>query len=240
MFAKQLLLIIPIFLLSSNINEGKTEKNTRFYTDNGFCIYNENFQVKGEGYFELINNNTIETKGLTILWSNNIQISSNKVVVEMDHENRIKKISLLTSTEKRNTYKPLIIILTKEGYPNHFTADKITLFFNTEKNGIEKINMEGNVESFYFITSEGEAKCITKGKFKKLEPFYDNEGGMWNVNISCAKGEIVGIDYAQKNWDNFVLKNFRIYENEVIKRKNDLIRQKEKCLARANELGRSV
>ena len=240
MFAKQLLLIIPIFLLASNINEGKTEKNTRFYTDKGFCIYNENFQVKGEGYFELINNNTIETKGLTILWSNNIQISSNSAVVEIDHENKIKKISLLTSTEKRNTYKPMIIILTKEGYPNHFTADKITLFFNTEKNGIERINMEGNVESFYFITSEGGAKGITKGKFKKLEPFHDNEGKMWNVNISCAKGEIVSIDYAQENWDNFVLKNFKIYGNEVIKRKNDLIRQKEKCLARANELGRSV
>lgn len=240
MFAKQLLLIIPIFLLASNINAGETEKNTRFYTDKGFCIYNENFQVKGEGYFELINNNTIETKGLTILWSNNIQISSNRAVVEMDHENKIKKISLLTPTEKRNTYKPMIIILTKEGYPNHFTADKITLSFNTEKNGIERINMEGNVESFYFITSEGKAKGITKGKFKKLEPFHDNEGKTWNVNISCAKGEIVSIDYAQDNWDNFVLKNFRIYENEVIKRKNDLIRQKEKCLARANELGRSV
>lgn len=240
MFAKQLLLIIPIFLLASNINEGKTEKNTRFYTDKGFCIYNENFQVKGEGYFELINNNTIETKGLTILWSNNIQLSSNRAVVEMDHENKIKKISLLTSTEKRNTYKPMIIILTKEGYPNHFTADKITLFFNTKKNGIEKISMEGNVESFYFITSEGEAKWITKAKFKKLEPFHDNEGKMWNVNINGARGELVSIDYAQEIWDNFVLKNFRIYENEVIKRKNDLIRQKEKCLARANELGRSV
>lgn len=240
MFAKQLLLIIPIFLLASNINEGETEKNTRFYTDKGFCIYNENFQVKGEGYFELINNNTIETKGLTILWSNNIQISSNRAVVEMDHENKIKKISLLTSTEKRNTYKPMIIILTKEGYPNHFTADKITLFFNTEKNGIERINMEGNVESFYFITSEGEAKGITKGKFNKLEPFHDNEGKTWNVNISCAKGEIVSTNFAQENWDNFVLKNFRIYENEVIKRKNDLIRQKEECLVRADELGRSV
>lgn len=239
MFAKQLLLIIPISLLTSNINEGKTEKNTRFYTDNGFCIYNENFQVKGEGYFEL-NNKTIKTNGVTVIWSNNIQISSNRTIVEMDHENKIKTIFLLTSTEGRNPYKPLIIIFTKEGYPNHFSADKITLFFNTEKNGIEKISMEGNVESFYFITSEGKAQYVTKGKFKKLEPFYNSERGIWNVNSTCAKGEVVSIDHAQKNWDNFALKNFKIYENEVIKRKNDLIRQKEKCMAKANELGRSV
>ena len=236
MFAKHLLLTIPILLSTNNIIKAEIKKNTRFYTDKGFYIYNENFQVKGEGYFELINNNTIETKGLTILWSNNIQISSNRAIVEMDNENKIKTISLLTSTENRNTYKPMIIILTKEGYPNHFSADKITLFLNTKKNEIEKISMVKNVDTFYFNILEGKAQAITKGKFEKLEPFYDNEGKTWNVNINCARGELVSINYAQEKWKTFILKNFKIYENEVIKRKNDLIRQKEKCMSKYAEL----
>ena len=231
MFAKQLLVTIPILLSTNNINKAEIEKNTRFYTDKGFYIYNENFQVKGEGYFEL-NNKTIETKGLTILWSNNIQVSSNRAIVEMDHENKIKTISLLTTKE----YKPLIIMLNKEGYPNHFSADKITLFLNTKKNEREKISMVGNVETFYFNILEGKAQAITKGKFEKLEPFYDNEGKTWNVNINGARGELVSINYAQEKWKTFILKNFKIYENEVIKRKNDLIRQKEKCMSKYAEL----
>ncbi|WP_238784201.1 OstA-like protein [Blattabacterium cuenoti] len=226
--------------ICSNILKIKIGKNYKYsiqaYSVNVKCFFlNETIQGKCEYFNFDSSNDYMQFNGNPIFWFQNKQITGKIIYIHF----RKKNNNLLKCIKIFQNASYIEKINSKEF--NHIEGDIMTGFFN-EENDLEKVMIEGNINSIIFIYPDQEKKIIHKlscntlsiylDKSKKIRKFsYAKEVRSELIPIHketpneflyLSKFSWKKIDKPKENKKSFVFKEINKYEKESLLEKKQI------------------
>ncbi|WP_341655519.1 OstA-like protein [Blattabacterium cuenoti] len=218
--SKNNLVFIYSNILKINLKKNETYSIQAFSIKSFFLNETENIQGTCNSFHYESSNGDMKFYGNPILWFHNKKITGKTIYIQNNEKNdslinNIKIIKNASYIEKINS----------EEF-NQIEGDMITGFFNKE-NFLEKVIIQGNINSIFFLYSNKEKKIINKSSCEILSIYLDKSKKI--RKIFCEKkaySELIPID--KKTPKKFLyLSKFNWKEKDKPKKNQKLIVHKE-------------
>ncbi|WP_341663639.1 OstA-like protein [Blattabacterium cuenoti] len=218
--SKNNLVFIYSNILKINLKKNDTYSIQAFSIKSFFLNETENIQGTCNFFHYESSNGDMKFYGNPILWFHNQKITGKTIYIQNDEKNDflIKNIKII----KNASY---IEKINSEEF-NQIEGDIITGFFNKE-NYLEKVIIQGNINSIFFLSSNKEKKIINKSSCEILSIYLDKSKKIRKIFCEKkARSELIPID--QKTPKKFLyLSKFDWKEKDKPKKNQKLLVHKE-------------